>query len=59
MHIIDISFLDLCEMKFIYLCINTLDVNKIKIIKWPPHSCDLNPIEMMWAIMKRRMRKYK
>ena len=30
---------------------------KVEIIKWPPHSPDLNPIEMMWAIMKERMRK--
>ena len=32
---------------------------KVKIIKWPPNSSDLNPIKMMWAIMKERMSKYK
>lgn len=30
---------------------------KIKILKdWPPYSPDLNPIELMWAILKKKLR---
>ena len=29
--------------------------NNIKIIDWPPYSPDLNPIENIWAIMKRKI----
>ena len=29
--------------------------NNIKIIDWPPYSTDLNPIENIWAIMKRKI----
>ena len=29
--------------------------NNIKIIDWPPYYPDLNPIENIWAIMKRKI----
>ena len=29
--------------------------NNIKIIDWPPYSPYLNPIENIWAIMKRKI----
>ena len=29
--------------------------NNIKIIDWPLYSPDLNPIENIWAIMKRKI----
>ena len=32
---------------------------KATILNWPPHSPDLNPIEMVWAIMKQNMKHYK
>ena len=27
------------------------------ILEWPPYSPDLNPIEDMWAIIKKRLQK--
>ena len=29
--------------------------NNIKIIDWPPYFPDLNPIENIWAIIKRKI----
>ena len=29
--------------------------NNIKVIDWPPYSPDLNPIENIWAITKRKI----
>ena len=29
--------------------------NNIKIIDWPPYSSDLNPKEIIWVIMKRKI----
>jgi len=31
----------------------------IKVIDWPRYSCDLSPIENLWPIMKRNVRKRK
>jgi transposase len=34
-----------------------LEMNKIKILDWPPQSPDLNPIENIWDLIDRRIRK--
>ncbi len=38
-------------------CLKKLKINTLPI--WPPYSPDLSPIEIIWAIMKRRIEKYK
>ena len=37
---------------------NFIKKNKIKKIDFPPNSPDLNPIENIWALLKKRLAKY-
>lgn len=33
--------------------------DNVKTIDWPPYSCDLSPIENLWPVLKRNVRKRK
>jgi transposase len=38
--------------------IDFFEENNITILAWPPHSPDLNPIEHVWAYMKKELDRY-
>jgi transposase len=35
--------------------VHFLQVNNIRTIEWPPYSPDLNPIENMWSVIKKKI----
>lgn len=37
---------------------NWLNLNLIPVLKWPPQSPDLNPIEMLWFQVKSKLKQY-
>lgn len=37
---------------------NFLDQNGIEVLPWPPYSPDMNPLENLWNIVKKRVHRY-
>jgi hypothetical protein len=35
-----------------------LDQNHIHVMEWPPYSPDCNPIENLWAVLKRKIHEH-
>ena len=41
----------LCVIKF-------FDEKNVKRLPWPENSLDMNPVENLWAIVKRKIKKF-
>jgi len=55
----DIVVLDNCSVHKAKLVMETLEECGVKVLYLPPYSPDFNPIELMWAYVKRILRKIK
>ena len=47
--------MDNARYHWITLALEFYSNNGIKVIDWPPYSPDLNPIENIWAFMKKQL----